>query len=164
MKNKLIQKLQILLRQQNAIEHKESIYLQYGVTSSKDMKIDDLIHLINKLEGNTQRPRPQAQANDYIKAFRSEVLKLLTAPAEGEVRKRGLGIPNDWSVLNPFILHHGCKTLREMTIPELTAFKSKLYAMRKSGWHYQQQDKNKPSPESTIARPIYLPAVSSVPS
>lgn len=148
MKNKLIQKLQILLRQQGALESKQEIYAQYGVTSSKDMSVPDLIQLINRLEGKTLRP----QVDFHTRLLRSEVLKLLTTPATGELRERGLGIPNDWGVLNPFIANHGGKSLPEMTTVELSSFKAKLYAMRQTGWHYKQ-------PQTEATNTVYCPVI-----
>lgn len=151
MKTKLIQKVQILLRQHGATQIKADIYSLYNVTSSKDMSREQLVHLINELEGDDL---PAPQANPYTKALRSEVLKLLTSPSSEDVRCGGLDIPNDWGVLNPFIRNHGGKSLPEMTNAELGAFKTKLYAMRKSGWSYHREQ-----PESSAPDTVYCPII-----
>lgn len=130
MKNKLIQQLQILMKQQGVVEYKADFYSAYGVTSSKDMSEVQLQDAIKRLGGKPTMCREKATAN--IRYMRSECLKILTAPAP-----KGLNIPNEWSVLNKFIEKHGGKLLSKMTEDDLTKFKKKLFAIRESGWSYK---------------------------
>ena len=138
MKNKLIQQLQILMKQQGVSAYKEAFYSGYGVSSSKDMSEAQLRDAIKSLGGKPTFGREKANAN--TRWLRSEVLKLLTSPSP-----KGLNIPNEWLVLNPFIERHGGKKLTAMSEDELGAFKKKLYAMRATGWSYKQEvEKPKP--------------------
>lgn len=135
-RTKLLAKLHILLKQTGAEHHKEAIYASYNVASSRDMTESQLMQLIGVLAGD---PAPAKQATpDEIRAMRSEVLFVLTAnPDAIKPRRRGLGIPNDWQLLNPFISHHGGKCMKDMSYEELAAFKTQLCAMRSTGWRYR---------------------------
>lgn len=133
MKNRLIQRLQILLKEQNATQHKAEIYASYGVKSSKEMTEQQLHQLIHKLEADKN-----SHSQSSVKTLRSEILKIITAPAAGMEHQRGLAIPNSWESINPFIKHHAGKRLPDMSIKELQSFKLKLYAIRNSGWHFKQ--------------------------
>lgn len=148
----MIAKLHIILKQQNAEHHKEAIYAAYGVTSSRDMTDAQISHLIGQLETPSGRicskDTPQKEvavsvqvADDVsAKKMRSNVLKLLTAsPRSTNARQRGLGVPNDWAILNPFIVRHGHKLLFQMSAIELENFHRKLLAMRDSGWVYRDR-------------------------
>ncbi len=130
MKNKLIQQLQILMKQQGMMDYKADFYASYGVSSSKDMSESELQDAIRRLGGKPTMCREKANAN--TRYMRSEVLKILTTPAP-----KGLNIPNEWNILNPFIEKHGGKLLSKMTDEELTKFKKKLYSIRESGWSYK---------------------------
>lgn len=148
MRHNLLAKLHILLKQQNAEQHKEAIYSAYGVASSKDMSDAQLSHLIGRLEGSTinvQSPLPTIDTNVVVvdsfevKKLRSEILSLITkSPCATNHRQRGLGVPNDWAILNPFIVRHGHKLLFQMNAVELDTFRRKLLAMRESGWSYRE--------------------------
>lgn len=161
LRQQMIAKLHIILKQQNAIEHKAEIYAGYGVTSSRDMTDAQLSHLIGQLEGSNQSApasvsnrsatrvenlrsenggisAPSSDDEFAIKKLRSEILSLLTkSPRSTNPRQRGLGIPNDWAILNPFIVRHGHKLLFQMSTLELENFHRKLLAMRDSGWAYR---------------------------
>lgn len=130
MKKRLIQQLQILMRQHNMIEHKEAFYASYGVTSSTKMTEEQLRDAIVRLGGKPTQGREKVNAD--VRYLRSQVLKVMTTPAP-----KGLNIPNEWDILNPFIERHGGKRLSAMNDTELNALKKKLYAMRQSGWNYK---------------------------
>lgn len=136
-RNKLLAKLHILLKQTGAEEHKEELYAGYDVTSSRNMTDDQLVDLIVRLGAISGNDPVRIRPTPEVRAMRSEVLFVLTAnPDAQQSRRRGLGIPNDWQVLNPFIYTHGGKRLSDMDYGELAEFKKKLYAMRATGWRY----------------------------
>ena len=129
-RNKLLAKLHILLKETGAEAHKKDIYAGYGVDSAKEMSDDQIVDLIGRLDASTQnhstmeRSHPIQQrheaANGQIRSLRSDVLFVLTAnPDAQSPRRRGLGIPNDWQILNPFIHRHAGTLLYEMTDSEL---------------------------------------------
>lgn len=152
-RNKLLAKLHILLKQTGAEAEKDAIYASYNVTSSRDMTDAQLLNLIDKLDGvHPYSPRMKASEAE-IRAMRSEVLFVLTAsPDAQQPRRRGLGIPNDWQVLNPFIYTHGGKRLTAMSCDELFEFKKQLYAMRETGWRYRAKPQSLPVPQSAIPK------------
>lgn len=152
-RNKLLAKLHILITQQSV--DKEALYTSYGVESATQMSSADLIDCINKLEKPVQRAF--ARTNEEIKKLRSEVLCLLTrSPEARDPRKRGLGIPNDWAVLNPWIARHGGKSLPEMTFDELLAFKKQLLALRAKDWYYGKKEVVQSSPRQSAITSVYL--------
>lgn len=133
-RNNLLARLHILLKRTGAETEKEAIYASYNVASAAAMSDGQLMDLIGKLErlGNDRN-----RHDPELRAMRSEVLFVLTAnPDARQPRRRGLGIPNDWQILNPFILRHAGKRLPDMDFSELAAFKKQLYAMRATGWRY----------------------------
>ena len=134
-RNSPLAKLHVLITQKSV--DKEVLYSAYGVESAKNLSNDQIKECITNLEGETPKPTKAIPVTD-IKKLRSEILALLTKPSP-----KGLNIPNDWAVLNPFIAQHGGRDLPSMTIADLNRFKLKLHAMKKSGWHYQ---KNAPEP------------------
>lgn len=143
MKNKLIQQLQILMKQQNITEHKEAFYSSYGVTSSKAMTEEQLQDAIVRLGGKPTQGREKVNAD--VRYLRSQVLKVLTSPSPS-----GLNIPNDWDTLNKFIKDRQGKLLSKMTIEELKKFKKQLHSIRDSGWSYKRA-----SPTTAPAQVIY---------
>lgn len=146
MKNRLIAKLHILMNQKEIdADTKADIYSGYGVRSSKEMTLEQLSDLVSRLEG--KQVYGAAPVSVSIKALRSEVLLLLTASHwSSNSRKQGLNLPNDWSVLNPFIERHTGKLLPAMSEEELVGFKKKLLAIRKTGWYYRGSACMAPSP------------------
>lgn len=147
-RNRLLAKLHILIAQVGA--DKEALYSSYGVTSATQMSDYDLIDCIGKLEGNTSqaatRVREWGKNDDVVRKLRSEILSLLTkSPAARDPRKRGLGLPNDWEVLNPWIERHAGKRLNRLTIEELASFKKQLLALRAKGWIWREPQ---PAPAS----------------
>ena len=164
-RNKLLAKLHILLKETGAEAHKKDIYAGYGVDSAKEMSDDQIVDLIGRLDASTQnhstmeRSHPVQQrheaANGQIRALRSDVLFVLTAnPDAQSPRRRGLGIPNDWQILNPFIHRHAGKLLYEMTDSELRSFKTKLCAMRQTGWRYKGGDIKRDDPDRHSVPPV----------
>lgn len=143
-RNALLAKLHILLKEQNAEEYKSQIYAQFGVTSSREMSDGQLIELISRLEAtrsgsidtSTQAKSPITQNGEIglIRRLRSEILCLLTRSPHIELRRRGLGVPNDWAVLNPFICRHTGVLLNRLDLDQLKAFRKQLLVMRDKGW------------------------------
>lgn len=147
-KRRLLAKLHILLKQTGAENHKEDLYASYGVDSAADMTDVQLLDLIGKLDP-TQNSLSWKVTDYEVRAMRSEVLFVLTAnPDAQQVRRRGLGVPNDWQVLNPFIYEHAGKPLTAMSYDELVAFKKQLYAMRATGWRYRAKGRYTPPPKT----------------
>ncbi len=145
-RNSLLAKLHILITQ-NSVD-KEALYSAYNVESAKNLSNDQLKDCINHIEGKTPSQTKTVPDTD-IKKLRSEVLALLTwSPRATNKRKQGLGLPNDWAVLNPFIAQHAGRDLTSLTIADLNRFKLKLHAMKKSGWFYKQSE---PDPIPTTA-------------
>lgn len=141
----LTAKLHILLKEQGAEDQKEAIYSGYGVTSSKELSDDQLADLVEKLDISSRQNNPRlimrSPGGNTVKTFRSEILKLITgSPGARDPRKRGLGVPNDWDILNPFIKHHTGKFLPYLSQNELEKFQRKLFAMRESDWYYGKKD------------------------
>lgn len=130
MKNKLIQQLQILMKQQGMIDYKADLYASYGVSSSKDMSEAQLQDVIKRLGGKPTINREKANAT--VRYLRSKCLKIITSPTP-----EGLDVPNKWNILNEFIERHCGKLLTKMTEVELTKFEKKLYAIRETGWSYE---------------------------
>ena len=145
MRNKLLAKLHIILAQQGInASTKRDIYTSMGVTSATEMTEDELIYLINKLEGKANKKAHVSKVSPEMKALRSEVLFFMTGnPGAKDERKRGLGIPNDWTFLNSFMEHHAGKRLNKMSVEELKDFKKKLFKIRKTGWFYSSKVERK---------------------
>lgn len=136
-RNALLAKLHILLKEQHAEEYKSQIYAQFGVSSSREMSDGQLIELISRLDtthsGSTDTSTQNGEI-ELIRRLRSEILCLLTRGPHVELRRRGLGVPNDWAVLNPFICGHTGALLNRLDIDQLKAFRKQLLVMRDKGW------------------------------
>ncbi len=150
MRNKLLAKWHCLVKEKGLKEHKVTLYGHYGVGSAKDLSDAQLQHLIATIEGNG-KTKPYAggvKESPKIKKLRSAVLSLLTkSPRSTNPKNRGLGVPNGWEVLNPFIEHHAGGALYQLTEQQLETFRKKLLAIRESGWSYgakKQQSQPKP--------------------
>lgn len=170
-----------LLTQKGLMEQKETMLASFGVSSSKELSEGQLAHLISAIDrpdrvdaATIRRATVRATTDDTIKALRSEVLKLITgSPGAINEKKRGLGIPNDWDVLNPFIKRHAGNYLPRLSIDELGKFKKKLFAMRKSDWYWGKSEAmaepepfdmidNAPPRERERERPVepsYIPSI-----
>lgn len=135
----LLAKLHIMITQQGV--DKQALYSSFGVTTARDLTDDQIVYIIRKLEGEQSSARAissHVKAGDEVRRLRSEVLCLLTwSPAARNERKRGLGVPNDWAVLNPFIERHAGRLLNRLSMDELQAFKMQLLSMRAKGWIYR---------------------------
>ena len=142
LRNNLIAKLHILMKETGTDQYKAELYAGYGVASSRDMTERQLIDLINRLQGkNIDTPAPRAEASAETRHLRSECLKVMTGdPFARNMRAAGLGIPNNWDIINPFVKHHAGALLNQLTDDKLKVLKRKLFAMRESGWRYRQKD------------------------
>ena len=84
-------------------------------------------------------PRPpRRDGSPETRRLRSQCLKLITgSPAPANPRLRGLGLPNDWAVINPFVQHHAGAMLNQLSDGALMKFVKKLRKIRDSGWFYR---------------------------
>lgn len=151
-RDNLLTKLHILLKEQGVDdETKREMYAGYGVESAADLTAPQLRHLVGSLAGETvpeSAPRP---VSNETRRLRSQCLALMTkSPAPANVKLRGLGLPNDWAVLNAFVEHHAGATLNRLTDEELERFARKLRAMRSSGWFYNAPRQAAASPAAVV--------------
>lgn len=139
----LLARLHILLKEQGVDnDTKREIYASYGVTTAADMTDYQLGHLCSRLEGREVGPapviRPRQDVSPETRRLRSQCLKLITgSPAPANLKLRGLGLPNDWTVINPFVQHHAGATLNRLSDDDLMDFVKKLRKIRDSGWFYR---------------------------
>lgn len=150
-RNRLLGRLHLLLQEQGVDdETKRAMYAGYGVESAADLTVPQLRHLVARLAGEAVPESAPRQVSPETRRLRSQCLALMTkSPAPANVKLRGLGLPNDWAVLNPFVEHHAGATLNRLTDAELERFARKLRAMRSTGWFYsapQRHDENRPAP------------------
>lgn len=138
-RGRLYAKLHVLIAQQGV--DKMDIYAGYGVSSATEMTDAQLIDCVSRLEGRALKQYSTTTTGDTelaVRRLRSEVLSLLTkSPAVRDVRKRGLGLPNDWEILNPWIERHAGARLNKLSAVELETFRRQLLALRAKGWHYK---------------------------
>lgn len=135
----LLAKLHILLKEQGIDDDtKRAMYASYGVTTAADLTAPQLRHLVGTLAGEVVPEATPRLVSNETRRLRSQCLALMTkSPDPADVKKRGLGLPNDWGILNAFTEHHAGATLNRLTDEELERFARKLRAMRASGWFYR---------------------------
>ena len=142
-RNNRLAKLHILLQQQGVdADTKADIYATYGVTTAADMTDSQLSHLVGRLEnrdmGQAYTIPPRRDVSPETRRLRSQCLKLITgSPAPANPRLRGLGLPNDWAVINPFVQRHAGAMLNQLSDGALMKFVKKLRKIRDSGWFYR---------------------------
>lgn len=146
-KKRLKCKFHVLLSKTGNIHNKEAMLSGCGVVSSSDLTIEQLTALINGLEdkretAGTQTHYKQPAASDrLLKDKRSSVLKLITgSPTAHNPKERGLGVPNDWALINPFIKNHAGAYLYELNIERLEQLRRKLFSMRETHWYYGKKE------------------------
>lgn len=155
-RDSLLAKLHILLQQQGVDDDtKAEMYAGYGVTTAADMTNFQLSHLVGRLEGRAMGgapvARPYVEAGPETRRLRSQCLKLMTgSPAAVNPRTRGLGIPNDWAIINPFVQHHAGALLNQLSDGALIDFVKKLRKIRDSGWFYRTQQAERPAQPSAL--------------
>ncbi|WP_304708419.1 hypothetical protein [uncultured Rikenella sp.] len=137
-RNKLLGRLHLLLKEQGVDEAtKRAMYAGYGVETAADLTAPQLRHLIGSLAGEAVPEAAPRLVSNETRRLRSQCLALMTkSPDPANIKLRGLGLPNDWAVLNSFVEHHAGATLSRLTDEELERFARKLRAMRASGWFY----------------------------
>lgn len=152
-RNRLLGRLHLLLKEQGVdAETKREMYTGYGVESAADMTVPQLRHLVGSLAGETVSESAPRPVSSETRRLRSQCLALMTkSPAPANIKLRGLGLPNDWAVLNAFVEHHAGTTLNRLTDAELERFARKLRAMRSSGWFY-----NAPQPDEHRSAPTLV--------
>lgn len=115
------------------------MWSNYGLDSASQLSDAQLSEAINNITGQAQGYT--RYVSPEIKKLRSEILTLLTRRPEAvDAKKRGLGVPNDWDYLNPFIAQYtGGRLLNDksMKTEELVQLKRQLLAMRAKGWMWQ---------------------------
>ncbi len=151
-RDSLLAKLHILLKEQGVDdETKRVMYAGYGVETAADLTAPQLRHLVGSLAGEAvpeSAPRP---VSNETRRLRSQCLALMTkSPEPANIKLRGLGLPNDWAVLNAFVEHHTETTLNRLTDEELEWFARKLRAMRASGWFYNAPRQAAASPAAVV--------------
>lgn len=145
-KKRLKCKFHVLLSKTGNIDNKEAMLSGCGVVSSSDLTIEQLTALINGLEGKSEtagaRSYYKQPASDrLLKDKRSSVLKLITgSPTAHNPKERGLGVPNDWALINPFIKNHAGAYLYELNIERLEQLRRKLFSMRETGWYHGKKE------------------------
>lgn len=141
-RTQLLAKLHITLKECGAESHKEAIYASYGVASARDLSDRQLLELIGRLnQGQCKIYKPQVSPKEVVRKKRSEILSLLTkSPQSANPRYRGLGVPNDWTILNPFIERHAGKLLFNLSVTELEQLRGQLLAMRSKNWYYGKRE------------------------
>lgn len=159
----LLAKLHIMITQLGV--DKEALYSSFGVTTARDLSDDQIAYVIRKLEAEPAPARTishRIPTSDEVRRMRSEVLCLLTwSPTARNERRRGLGVPNDWAVLNPFIERHAGQLLNRLSAEELQAFKLQLLSMRAKGWVWRAAETETapaPTPVPRVAVNITVPS------
>lgn len=153
-KNQLA-RLHILLEEQGIDEDtKREIYATYGVASAAYMTDYQLAHLIGQLEGRNMGAAPVVKARQDVgpetRRLRSQCLTIITGnPDAADPRKRGLGIPNDWAIINPFVQNHAGARLNQLSDGSLGDLAKKLRAIRDSGWRYRTKE-TAPAPVAPV--------------
>lgn len=146
-RDSLLAKLHILIKEQGIDdETKRTMYAGYGVETAADMTDYQLSHLIARLEGREVGSGfviPfRREVGPETRRLRSQCLKLITgSPDAAVLRMRGLGLPNDWTIINPFVQHHAGALLNQLSDGSLIDFVRKLRKIRDSGWRYRSPEK-----------------------
>lgn len=155
-RDNLLARLHILLQQQGVDDDtKAEMYAGYGVTTAADMTNFQLSHLVGRLEGRAMSPSyaipPRREVSDETRRLRSQCLKLMTGSASAvNPRARGLGIPNDWTIINPFVQHHAGAMLNQLSDGALIDFVKKLRKIRDSGWFYRPKQTERTAKPSAL--------------
>lgn len=155
-RHQLLAKLHVLIAQQGV--DKEALYAAYGVTTARDLSDAQLSDMIGRLgairiapSSAVSTPTPQRTApivNEEVKKKRSEILSLLTkSPRSTNPRTRGLGIPNDWQILNPWIERHAGALLFKLSLDDLEQFRKQLLSMRAKGWSFHEKQEKQEKQE-----------------
>lgn len=134
MKALLIKKLHILLKALGLEADKESIYSGYGVSSSKDMTLEELKELVTTLEKRADQP--QQVKDDERKLLISNCLTIITGV-------KWIGYPNGaWDEINNLVRsnHIGMgKTLNQMNAEELKSCRKRLIMAHTNGLRYNNR-------------------------
>lgn len=156
-RDSLLAKLHILLKEQGVDETtKREMYAGYGVQTAADLTAPQLRHLVGSLAGEAVPAMAPRAVSNETRRLRSQCLALMTkSPTPANIKQRGLGLPNDWAILNAFVEHHAGATLNRLSDRELERFARKLRAMRASGWFYNapQAADNCPATVVVMAAP-----------
>lgn len=148
-RDSLLAKLHILLKEQGVDETtKRVMYAGYGVETAADLTAPQLRHLVGTLAGEVVLEAVPRPVSNETRRLQSQCLALMTkSPDPADVKKRGLGLPNDWAVINPFVQHHAGATLNHLSDGALIDFVKKLRKIRDSGWFYNapRPDENRPA-------------------
>lgn len=136
MKALLIKKLHILLKALGLETEKDSIYSGYGVSSSKDMTLEQLKELVTALE--RQADQPQQKDDEDRKTLISRCLTIITGAG-------WIGYPSDkWDEINPLVKnsHFGMgKTLNQMSNDELKSCRKRFIMAHTDGFRYKNRHK-----------------------
>ncbi len=156
-RNRLLGRLHLLLKEQGVDEAtKRAMYAGYGVESAADLTAPQLRHLVGSLAGEAVPETAPRSVSNETRRLRSQCLALMTkSPTPANIKQRGLGLPNDWAILNAFVEHHAGATLNRLSDRELEQLARKLCAMRSTGWFYTapQAADNRPATVIVVAAP-----------
>ncbi|WP_300725883.1 hypothetical protein [uncultured Rikenella sp.] len=148
-RDSLLAKLHILLKEQGVDEAtKRAMYAGYGVETAADLTAPQLRHLVGTLAGEAVPEAAPRPVSNETRRLRSQCLALMTkSPDPANIKLRGLGLPNDWAVINPFVRHHTGALLNQLSDGRLIDFVKKLRKIRDSGWFYNapRPDENRPA-------------------
>lgn len=155
-RNKLLAKLHVIIAQQGV--DKEALYSSFGVTTAKDMTTDELIECASRLEGSDPHSAMISYGERELRAKRSQILSVLTkSPNPKAIKNRGLGVPNDWAILNPFIENLAGKRLSKMAMVEMDHFLLQLFKMREKGWVWSDKIKDHLTAQASPSAPTQAP-------
>ncbi|MEG1554840.1 MAG: hypothetical protein RR363_07450 [Rikenellaceae bacterium] len=136
MKDRLIKKLQILIRAYGLEDAKKDMYASYGVISSKEMTEAQLINLISAIKQGVPCKSKQEQ-NSERKRLISDCLNVITGV--GWMR-----FPNGkWDDINKLVRGDRFgkgKILSQMSSDELKDVHKKLIMAHKNGLRYENKD------------------------
>lgn len=151
-RNKLIAKLQILIKEKGLEEFKRDMYAGYGVESCRDMSNEQISDLIARLTDKPVASGRNVHSGKTRSQLQSQVLATLNR----------LGIREDitqstptarWAELNQFVRskNPAGKTIPEMNNDELQQLFVVLKSMESKGW--RRKEAKKPT-ETAVVIPL----------
>lgn len=150
MRNKLIAKLHILIKEKGLEEFKQDMYAGYGVTSCREMSNDQISELIHRLENKRVMFGGGRQSGKTRSQLQSQVLATLNRLGIREDTTK-VNAAERWAELNQFVRskNPAGKTLPEMSNDELQQLFVILKSMESKGWR-----KKESKPQET---PVVIP-------
>ena len=134
-RQQLLGKLHILLKQSGAYEYRRDIYSGYGVTTAADLTEWQLKDLVNRLETEIANRK-----ENHLKMHRRKVATLLTEIGVYYVEK-GETDRVAWERANQFLKRPKIagNVFYRLTVNDLIALERKLIAMKNKGYYYDRE-------------------------